>query len=261
MLGGRADRTLCDPDVERVDRCVGDVDEYLLLGRRRIGDGLELERSSELVQAGGAHRGHLRARSYGGAMEHLTHGWEPDLDEGDSLLRRFVLASGHRSMDLAARAGGRTRATPWVTMADAASPVVFDNIAVLLQPPTYIDLDTTLESVVSFYPPDRHFVVLSAWPTPDLSRFGLVLMGHPPLMYRPIGGEAPPAPAELEIRLVDDEAGLEDFVTTLIEAYPMPGAEGTPSRIPPCSRDRSGCSSATSTAYRWARPVPASDTA
>ena len=82
-------------------------------------------------------------------MEHLTHGWEPDLDEGDSLLRRFVLASGQRSMDLAARAGGRTKSTPAVTMADAASPVVFDNIAVLLQPPTYIDLDGTLEAVLS----------------------------------------------------------------------------------------------------------------
>jgi hypothetical protein len=160
-------------------------------------------------------------------MEHLTHGWEPDLDEGDSLLRRFVLAGGQRSMDLATRAGGRTRATPAVTMADAASPVVFDNIAVLLQPPTYIDLEGTLEAVLSFFPPERHFVVLSAWPTPDLSRFGLVLMGHPPLMFRPVGGAAPPAPPELEIRPVTDEPGLKDFVTTLIEAYPMPGAEGT----------------------------------
>jgi hypothetical protein len=160
-------------------------------------------------------------------MEHLTHGWEPDLDEGDSLLRRFVLASGQRSMDLATRAGGRTRATPRVTMADAASPVVFDNIAVLLQPPTYIDLEGTLEAVLSFFPPDRHFVLLSAWPTPDLSHFGLVLMGHPPLMFRPVGGAAPPAPPELEIRPVTDEPGLKDFVTTLIEAYPMPGAEGT----------------------------------
>ncbi len=102
-------------------------------------------------------------------MEHLTNGWEPDLDEGDSLLRRFVLASGERSMDLATRAGGRTRAMPAVTMADAASPVMFDNIAVLLQPPTYINLDATVEAVLAFYPPDRHFVLFSAWPTPDLA--------------------------------------------------------------------------------------------
>jgi hypothetical protein len=160
-------------------------------------------------------------------MEHLTNGWEPDLDESDSLLRRFVLSSGHRSMDLATRAGGRTRATPAVTMADPASPVMFDNVAVLLQPPSYVNLDATIEAVVSFFPPDRHFVLLSAWPTPDLTQFGLVLMGHPPFMFRPVGGEAPPVPPDLEIRLVTDAAGLKDFVETLIEGYPMPGAEGT----------------------------------
>ena len=106
-------------------------------------------------------------------MEHLTHGWEPELDPGDSLLRRFVLANAQRSMDLADRAGGRSRTTPEVSMADPASPVLFDNLSVLLQPPAYINLGATIDAVLGFYPSERHFVLLSAWPTPDLSRFEL----------------------------------------------------------------------------------------
>ncbi len=160
-------------------------------------------------------------------MEHLTHGWEPELDPGDSLLRRFVLANAQRSMDLADRAGGRSRTTPEVSMADPASPVLFDNVSVLLQPPAYINLEATIEAVLGFYPPERHFALLSAWPTPDLSRFELELMGHPPLMFRAAGGQAPPMPPELDVRAVEDEGGLRDFVTTLVEAYPMPGAEGS----------------------------------
>ena len=117
-------------------------------------------------------------------MDHLTHGWEPELADSDTLLRRFVLASAHRSVDLAIRGGGRGELRPAISLADPASPVMFDNIAVLLQPPAYIDLDATLEELVAFYPPERHVMLLSAWPTPDLSQHGFSLMGHPPLMYR-----------------------------------------------------------------------------
>ena len=118
------------------------------------------------------------------AMDHLTHGWEPELADSDTLLRRFVLASAHRSVDLAIRGGGRGELRPTISLADPASPVMFDNIAVLLQPPAYIDLDATMEELVAFFPSERHVMLLSAWPTPDLSRHGFSLMGHPPLMYR-----------------------------------------------------------------------------
>ena len=81
-------------------------------------------------------------------MDHLTHGWEPELADSDTLLRRFVLASAHRSVDLAIRGGGRGELRPAISLADPASPVMFDNIAVLLQPPAYIDLDATMEELV-----------------------------------------------------------------------------------------------------------------
>lgn len=159
--------------------------------------------------------------------EHLTHGWEPELAPDDSLLRRFVLANADRAAALAAMTGGQSRRTDAIALADPASPVFFDNAAVLLQPPEYIDLPDAISAMLDFYPADRHFVLLSAFPTPDLTAYGLELMGHPPLMFRAAGGDAPPAPDGLTVREVADATTLADFVSTLIEGYPMPGAEGT----------------------------------
>ncbi|CAM02220.1 Acetyltransferase (GNAT) family protein [Saccharopolyspora erythraea NRRL 2338] len=161
------------------------------------------------------------------AEEHLTHGWEPDLDAGDSLLRRYVLANADRNAFLATAAGGRHERWPDLAVADPCSPVLFDNAAVLLQPPPYTDLRDAVRRVLGFYPPERHFVLLAAWPTPDLSDAGLHLMGHPPLMLRPAGGTAPPPPPGLRISPVGDRRMLADFVRTLVEGYPMPGAADT----------------------------------
>jgi hypothetical protein len=158
-------------------------------------------------------------------MDHLTHGWEADLDAGDSLLRRFVLATADRGESVALMIGGQAVRTEAFSASDPASPVIFDNAAVLLQPPEYLDLNDAVHSILDFYPPERHFVLLSPFPTPDLSSFGLQLMGHPPFMYRPAGGQAPPVPTGLEIRDVVDAEGLATFLRTLVEAYPMPGGE------------------------------------
>lgn len=117
------------------------------------------------------------------AEEHLTHGWEPDLDEGDSVLRRYVFGTADRNAFLAEASGGRQERWPDLAVADPASP--------------------------------------------DLTGAGLRLMGHPPLMVRPAGGTAPPAPPGLHIVEVTDEGTLEDFVRTLVEAYPMPSAGNT----------------------------------
>lgn len=160
-------------------------------------------------------------------MAHLTHGWEPDLDASDSLLRRYVLASADRGEAMALAIGGRARRTEAYSAADPSSPVMFDNAVVLLQPPSYIDLPAALAEALAWYPPERHVVVLSPFPTPDLGPLGLSLMGHPPLMYRPAGGVAPPLPDGLSIHEVTTEAELADFVRTLVEAYPMPGGESS----------------------------------
>jgi GNAT superfamily N-acetyltransferase len=53
-------------------------------------------------------------------------------------------------------------------------------------------------------------------------------MGHPPLMFRPAGGPPPDVPVALTITPVVDERTMHDFVATLVEAYPVPGGEGSP---------------------------------
>jgi len=158
---------------------------------------------------------------------HLTDGWEPDLDPGDSLLRRFVLANADRNAFVASCSTGRSARWDDLAVADPVSPVMFDNAAVLLRPPAYIDLADTMRRLIGFYPAERHFVLLSAWPTPDLSVTGLELMGHPPLMLRPPGGTPPPLPIGLRIVPVTDRPTLRDFIRTLTRAYPLPEVSGT----------------------------------
>lgn len=160
-------------------------------------------------------------------MAHLTNGWEPDLEPSDSLLRRFVLATADRGEAMAQAVGGRARRTELYSASDPASPVMFDNAVIVLQPLDYVDADGALAEALDWYPPERHVAVLSPFPTPDLSSMGLSLMGHPPLMFRPPGGAAPALPAGLVIDEVTDESGLSDFVRTLVTAYPMPGGESS----------------------------------
>ena len=158
----------------------------------------------------------------------LTHGWEPGCPADDSLLRRFVLGSADRGEVLARAAGGRADRWPELAGSDPASPVLFDNAAVLLQPPTLVDLDDVVGRMLEWYPADRPMVLLSAWPTPDLSGHGLELMGHPPLMFRPAGGGAPDLPPGLEVVRVETPVQLTDFLDTIVDAYPMPDAGGSP---------------------------------
>jgi hypothetical protein len=153
--------------------------------------------------------------------EHLTHGWEPDTPVEDSVLRRFVVANASHSRVLAEAGGGRAHLWDDLSAADAASPIIFDNAAVLLAPPPYTDLDDVVDRLLAFYPADRHWVLLCAWPTPDLTHRGLELMGHPPFMVRPAGGSAPPLPEGLRIERVRDAAGLADFVAVLTTAFGM----------------------------------------
>src|SRR5882672_10395951 len=169
----------------------------------------------------------------------LTTGWEADLPIADTVLRRFVFAHADRLCRLAACTGGRTESWAGARLVDLASPVPFDNAAVLLRPPTAVDLATVAARARSFFPAGRAWVLFSAWPTPDLSALGLRLVGHPPLMLRPAGPwPAPPACATSSARW----------------------ARRTRCRSPPAISTRAcwthprGCSSATSATTRWAWP-------
>jgi hypothetical protein len=159
--------------------------------------------------------------------EHLTHGWEPDTPASDSLLREFLEGTAARGEALAAATGGRATRRDGIALADLNSPIFFDNAAVLLAPGDYLDRDAVFAALNDFYPPERGVVIFSAFPTWDFAPAGFELMGHPPFMVRPAGGDLPPLPDDLEIRRVDSEAEAATFATTIEAAYPMPGAAGS----------------------------------
>jgi GNAT superfamily N-acetyltransferase len=155
----------------------------------------------------------------------LITGWEPDLPVADTLLRRFLFAYADRIERMARRSGGRTEGSDDARFADLASPFHFDNAVVLLRPPPLTDLVGVIARARAFFPPTRPWVLLSAWPTPDLSELGLRLVGHPPLMFR-LPAPLPSPPAELQVVEVDGPARLGDFERTLIAGFPFPGADG-----------------------------------
>ena len=126
-------------------------------------------------------------------MEHLTHGWEPELDPGDSLLRRFVLANAERSMDLADRAGGRSRTTRRSAWRTPPRRCCSTTPPSLLQPPAYINLEATDRcSVRRLLPPERPFALFRRGPRRTSDRSGWSSWAIPRSWSGAPGGEAPP---------------------------------------------------------------------
>jgi GNAT superfamily N-acetyltransferase len=152
---------------------------------------------------------------------------------GDAVWIERAAASLACGWRLIAEALGE-RATAWdeVWLADAASPNPFLNAATLrrpLPPAEAAGLTDRMEAFFGERPGGGPWVVWSSWPTPDLSGLGYVLWGHPPIMLRPPGVAAPPAPPELEIVEAQDAATLAAIERCLIEGYPVLGLE----RLPP----------------------------
>ncbi|MEA2826378.1 MAG: hypothetical protein QOG43_817 [Actinomycetota bacterium] len=153
---------------------------------------------------------------------HLTHGWEPDLAVGDTVLRGFLFAFADRLTTMADGVGGRLRRTPEAAFADPHSAFVFDNGVVLLQPPGVADIHRVVEEAIAFYPPERTWILFSAWPLPDLSAAGLELVGHPPFLVRAPAPFTRPDPDGSRIIEVRTHQDLADFERVLVEGYPMP---------------------------------------
>jgi hypothetical protein len=151
--------------------------------------------------------------------EHLTTGWEPELPAEDTLVRRAVLIHASWPVEVAGRSGRPTRTTARWAGGWIGDRGALTNWIVLLQPLT--DPETVLAEIGELIPPQVPYALISAWPTPDLSTYGLGLVGHPPLMVRlpaPLASE----PAAVEVREVTDAAGLAVAERVLVEGYPMP---------------------------------------
>jgi hypothetical protein len=158
----------------------------------------------------------------------LENGWLPDTPVEDTLLRQFVHNQAEVNEVTARALGGRADRTDDVFLADAGSPVVYSNQAILARPLSSTD-DPVLDVVDDFYGGSpRTATVLSLWPTPDLSGRGWSLAGHPAFVARGPGEHALREAPGVELRTA---ATPEDFATAervAIDGYPIDEARDEP---------------------------------
>jgi hypothetical protein len=172
--------------------------------------------------------------------EHLTTGWEPDVPPGDTLVRRAVLVHASWSTAVAAAAG-----RPWRTGARWAGGWIGDrgaltNPVVLMRP--LAEPDEVLAEIGALFPQRVPYLLVSAWPTPDLRPHGLGLVGHPPLMVR-LPAPGPDPGRGIDVREVRDADELAIAERVLVEGYPLPelepltpGSLRAPSLLQPATR-------------------------
>ena len=157
-----------------------------------------------------------------GADEHLTTGWEPEAPATDTLVRRAVLV--HASWAVAvARALGRpaVRTDTWAG-GFVGERGALTNPVVVLQPLDASAYAAVVAEAGELVPRGVPYFLLSPFPTPDLREHGLVKLGHPPLMVRFPGGQAPPLREGVEVREARDAGDLAVAERVLVEGYPMP---------------------------------------
>ena len=137
-------------------------------------------------------------------------------------MRQAVLVHASWPLLLAEAAGRPHRRTTRWAGAWLSDRGALANPVVLLQP--LDDPGTRLAEIARLVPDGVPYLLISPWPTEDLTRHGLVLVGHPPLMARlPSASPAPPAgPQHLEVREVLDPEQLAIAEQVLVEGYPMP---------------------------------------
>jgi len=158
-----------------------------------------------------------------GEGEVLETGSEGTTPDGDNLLLGFVRGTVASWRAMAGAAGCASLEADGVAAADCGSPADLLNWAVLTRPLDTASAPGVVASLRAFFAqrPGGPYLVVSAWPAPDLRPAGLHLVGHPPLMLRAPAPQAP-APPGLVVREVADDATAADFERTLIEGYPLP---------------------------------------
>ena len=160
--------------------------------------------------------------------ERLPDGWGASTPKNDTLTREFIEGYADFMEALGRASGFTTHRTDDFVAIDGHSPFPFFNVAVPLRP--IVDpADTVLDEIAAQFTPDNEgtpFLIYSGTPMPWLGDRGWTPMGHPPVMLRPAGPADVPAPAGLEIVEVRDDATLEIFDRTMVEAYPVPEVAG-----------------------------------
>lgn len=165
--------------------------------------------------------------------QYLTTGWEPDAPADDTIARQWALHFAAFNAWVGVALSGRLLQSDRFVAVDLGRPAGFFNCAVLTGSMASAD-DPMLEEIESFYTSssDRDagrrgaeagtVTLFSPLPTPDLRPRGWQLWGHPPFMYRPVGGQLPPDRAGFTIEPVREVRQVETFERVLVDGYPMP---------------------------------------
>lgn len=166
------------------------------------------------------------------AEEWREDGWSPTTPLDDTVLRRTVHALATATAEPAVTMGARLLRTEEIVGTDLGRPAAYWNAATVLRPldpqawASVLDrLETFVAGAEGATP--RPYDLWSPFPTPDLRVRGWRLSGHVPLMWRPPVAATPARPAGLRVERVRDAAGLRDWATTAVEAFPLDGAPDT----------------------------------
>jgi hypothetical protein len=157
-------------------------------------------------------------------VTHLTHGWEPDLPAGDTVLRDFTDAWAGSLAGPVLAGGGTVRREHGLVVIDPGREMGYWTSTVVVEPPPYGEgWEAVVAAAEVAVPAGRGEVHLwSPWPTPDLTGRGWRLSGHPPLLYRPPGGPLPTPAPDLEVTEVRDADDLAAWEQLVVEGYPFP---------------------------------------
>lgn len=155
--------------------------------------------------------------------EFLEDGWSPNLFAGDSVVRQAVMVHAAWATELA-----RSIDRPWHdgdhwAAGNGSDRGVFSNWAMLKQPG--LDLAQVVTEIADVYPAGEPYILMSPWPTGDLTALGLQLLGHPPLMVRfPWAPQTGPS-TDLTVRWAETPDDLAEVERVLVTGYPLPELE------------------------------------
>lgn len=175
--------------------------------------------------------------------DRLENGYGVDTPPGDNYCNDYAqrLADGYLGLTAARGDIAVEDAEFALMLGDSGSPSMFGNIAVSRRPLSEREWAGAIERMHHLYG-ERDggpFLVFSPWPTGDLTKHGMELVGHPPLMLRPA---APPGPAPaipgFEIRPVDDDEAALHWETALSSGFGEPALPGR--FLPPLARTAPG---------------------
>ena len=157
----------------------------------------------------------------------MENGWLPSTPVGDTLLRRFVHNQADHNEAMASAHGGRSERTEEVFLADSGCPVPYLNEAILARPLLTAD-DPVLDDVDAFFEGRSGMMLMSIWPTPDLSGRGWSLVGHPALVARAPGPVTATTADDVSISRAETAADFETAERVAIEGYPLDMARDAP---------------------------------